>query len=169
MPAVFKLPALLCVLCGAALLLSGCDTKAPAGKERVVIKGKAFFLDPALDDASRIKGLGGRATIPPDGGMIFVFPFAAPLEFVMRDCPVAIDIAFLDDSGRVLTIHEMKPEEPRREGETPEAYESRLRRYPSRFPSRVAVEVAGGTLLPLGLKPGDVIEFDREGLKARVK
>ena len=32
---------------------------------------------------------------------------------VMRDCRVAIDVAFLDGAGRVVAIHEMPVEPPR--------------------------------------------------------
>ncbi len=159
----------LCVLCVQSLVLIGCDTRTADGREIVTVAGTQFKLDGALDHATRTKGLGGRTEIPADGGMIFVFPIVSVLEFVMRDCPVPIDVAFLDDSGRVLTIHEMTPEDPQRAGESPEIYEQRLKRYSSRYPARYAVELAGGTYRKLGVKPGDLIEFDREGLKKRLK
>lgn len=171
MSTMLKLASLVCLIAALGAMpftLGACD-KAPAGKELVTIKGKKFYVDPALDQKTREKGLGGRESIPADGGMIFYFPYNDVLQFVMRDCPVAIDIAFLDEAGRVLAIHEMKPEEPKKPGESDAMYEMRLKRYSSRFPARAAVEVAGGTLVPLGLKTGDVIEFDRDGLKARVK
>lgn len=135
----------------------------------VKIKGKTFALEVALDDSVRVKGLGGREKIAEDGGMVFVFARPFKQEFVMRDCPIAIDIAFLDGAGRVLAMHEMTPEEPRKAGESAEAYESRLKRYGSRFPSQFVVEVAGGTLRRLGLEVGDLIVLDTEGLKARAR
>lgn len=141
----------------------------------VVVAGRTFRLEPALDEPTRVRGLGGRAKIEEDGGMIFVFPVAHRMEFVMRDCLVDIDIAFLDDSGRVLTLHEMKVEEPRRADEPVvpppgvDRYDARLKRYPSRFPCRVAVEFAGGTLRRLGVKEGDKLRFDLEVLKARAR
>ncbi len=139
--------------------------------ERVtaVIKGKTFRLEPAIDDPTRVRGLGGRDKIEPDGGMVFVFPIPQRCEFVMRDCLADIDIAFLDDSGHVLTIHAMKANEPRNPGEDDRAYEMRLKRYPSRYPTRVAVEVAGGTFATLGLKEGDLVEMDLPDLKARAR
>lgn len=141
----------------------------------VVVAGRTFRMEPALDEPTRVLGLGGRAKIEEDGGMIFVFPVAHRMEFVMRDCLTDIDIAFLDDSGRVLTIHEMKVEEPRRPDEPKveppgiDPYDARLKRYPSRFPARIAVEFAGGTLRKLGVKEGDKMKFDIEGLKARAR
>src|SRR5262245_5375301 len=58
----------------------------------VTVGGTTFKLEPALDDATRIKGLGGRAAIEETGGMVFVFTNIVPRDFVMRDCPAAIDI-----------------------------------------------------------------------------
>jgi len=154
------------------LLIASCDEPIPEGKEgreRVVIKGTTFWLEPALDDATRYKGLSDRKTIEPDGGMVFVFPQPMQLYFVMRDCLTDIDIAFLDGTGRVTAVHAMKMEDLQKDGETREAYEARLTRYRSRFAAQFAVEVAGGTLGPLGLKEGDIVELDVEGLKDRAQ
>lgn len=169
--------AMLCVV-SAAFAVAGCssgDTSNNAVAESglptapVRIKGERFRMELALTEPARIRGLSGREEIDPDGGMLFVFPSALRREFVMRDCPVPIDIAFLDASGRVVAVHEMTPEEPQREGETDMQYEFRLKRYPSRFPAQFAVETAGGRLASLGLKEGDRVEFDAEGLKARAR
>jgi len=140
----------------------------------VVIAGETFNLEAALDDPARIRGLGGRATIEPKGGMVFVFPQAHRMEFLMRDCLADIDIAFLDDGGRVLALHAMKVEPPRTAEEPVreypnDPYENRLKRYSSRFPSRVAVEFAGGTLARLGVKEGDKVSIDLAPLKARAR
>ncbi len=135
----------------------------------VTIKGERFIMELALNEPQRIRGLSGRESIDPDGGMLFVFPMSSRHEFVMRDCPAPIDIAFLDSSGRVVAFHEMKPEDPRREGESEFQYEMRLKRYPSRFPAQFAVETAGGRLASLGVKEGDKIEFDAEALKRRAQ
>jgi hypothetical protein len=152
----------------AAGWMCACGEAARPGFERVVIKESTFWLEAVTEDATRIKGLGGRESIPEDGGMLFVFPFSDPLAFVMRDCTFEIDIAFLDDAGRVVAMHTMKVE-PRNPGESDSGYEARLTRYPSRFPARFAVEVRGGTLERLGLQPGDLIALDVEGLKKRAR
>lgn len=145
--------------------------RAPSGLPTapVTVKGERFIMELALDDASRITGLSGRAEIDPKGGMLFVFPTAQRREFVMRDCPVPIDIAFLDPSGRVVAVHAMVPEEAKREGENDRQYEERLKRYSSRFPAQFAVETAGGRLTALGLKEGDLVQFDTASLKARAQ
>lgn len=154
------------VFCSASL--ASCAESAPPGTERVVMGGSVFFLEAVLDDPTRIKGLGDRDSIPENGGMLFVFPRAQVLEFVMRDCRFDIDIAYLDDSGRVVAVHTMK-NEPRNPGESDIDYEQRLTRYSSRFPARFAVEVRAGTLQRIGVKAGDVVELDAAGLKKRAK
>lgn len=125
----------------------------------VMIGGERFTLEVARDAATQFRGLGGRTQIDPHGGMLFVFPYPRATAFVMRDCPIAIDIAFLDADGRVLAIHEMQSETPRGERESSSAYESRLRQYPSGLPALFAIETAGGRLRALGVRGGDKIEI----------
>jgi len=146
-----------------------------ATHETVAIKDRTFRLELALDDATRFKGLSGREEIPADGGMLFVFPRASQQQFVMRDCAVPIDIIYLDGTGRVTASHAMQPEPPRTEAEaannpltqTNAAYESRLRRYPSRFASQFVIELKGGTLETLKVRDGEKIELGVKGLKKR--
>jgi uncharacterized membrane protein (UPF0127 family) len=126
----------------------------------VVIGGERFVLEVARDPATQLRGLGGRTHIDPHGGMLFVFPFPRPTAFVMRDCPIAIDVAFLDAAGRVIAVHAMSPEPPRKPGESDAAYESRLTPYPSGLPALFAIETAGGRMKQLGVRGGDVIEID---------
>lgn len=163
----------------APLSLAGCDNEAGASVEYVKIAGRPFTLEVALDPQTRFKGLSGRTHIEPDGGLIFVFPPSqvAVQAFVMRDCPIPIDIIYLDGSGAVLAMHAMTPEPPRGpdEGQPGETnpnmkYNARLKPYSSRFPATIAIELKGGTLAGLNLKEGDRVEFtDLAALKKRAK
>lgn len=166
---LISMVALMAVLGMTLIAPAGCDQKAGADVARVKIAGQSYFLEVAATDAVRYKGLGGRTFIEEDGGMIFVFRMPQTLTFVMRDCPIAIDIIFLDGSGRVIALHEMKAEEPRKEGETEDAYNKRLVLYPSRFAAQFAVELKEGSIRKLGVKEGDLLDFDVAGLKARAQ
>jgi uncharacterized membrane protein (UPF0127 family) len=136
---------------------------------RLEIGGEIFQLEVARDPVTRHRGLGGRTFISPNGGMLFVYGRAEPRAVVMRDCPIAIDVAFLDAGGRVLSVRAMDPEPPRRPDETPSAYESRLRVYPSRGPAQFIIETAGGRLSEVGLEAGQEISLDVEGLVRRLR
>ncbi len=140
---------------------------APAERpERVTaaIAGRVFDLEVALDDAARQRGLGGRTALGAQAGMLFVWRRPLPLAMVMRDCPIPLDVAFFDATGRVLAVHPMRPEPPRRPGERAAAYEARLPAYASPAPAALAMEVAGGSLTELGVAPGDLVVI--EGLSA---
>ena len=103
------------------------------------------------------------------GGMLFVLPSPRHLGMVMRDCPIPIDVAFVDAMGRVVSIHEMVPEPPRRPDEALFRYESRLPEYPSGEPVQFALETAGGRLADLGLRVGDRLHFPARELIRRAQ
>ena len=56
--------------------------------------------------------------------------------------------------GRVVALHRMPAEPPRRPDESPFDYERRLPVYPSRAPAQFAIELAGGRLAQLGVGVG---------------
>ena len=138
-------------------------TKLPTTE--VEIGGERFRLEVAREPAAQFRGLGGRTHLDPHGGMLFVFPFPRTTAFVMRDCPIPIDVAFLDPTGRVIAVHEMTPEPPRGADESETTYEARLTQYPSGLPAMFAIETAGGRLRQLGVKGGDLIDLDAAALR----
>jgi uncharacterized membrane protein (UPF0127 family) len=178
----------LLLLIGAAAVtvftLRGCDETATGDTALVRIGGKPFHLELALDDKTRFQGLSGRAHIEPDGGKLFVFPRPIDTGFVMRDCPIPIDVIYVDPTGRIVAMHEMQPEPPRTEAEkklsppypnapewnwTNEDYEGRMKRYPSRHAAQFVIELAGGTYRTLGIKEADKVDLDIDGLKRRAQ
>ncbi len=154
------------VLAGTAL--SGCgEPGAPVegGIERVQLGGRTFDLELSMTPASRTLGLGGRESVPEDGGMLFVFPDADFRSFWMYGCLTAIDIAFVDPIGYVTAIHTMPAEPPRGENESEFAYRDRLPGYPSRYRAQFAVELSPGMFESLGIKEGDRLTIPAERLK----
>ncbi|MEE2677377.1 MAG: DUF192 domain-containing protein [Myxococcota bacterium] len=126
----------------------------------VALGGETFTLEVAADRESRFRGLSGRDSIGRSAGMLFIYPDDAPRGMVMRDCPVPIDVAFLDASGRVVSLHAMPVEPPRQPGESRMAYERRLPIFRSQVPARFAIELAGGRLAQLGVTVGDRVALD---------
>lgn len=154
-----------------AIAMASCEDapKARDGLVTVEVAEAVFYLEPALDNSKRVPGLGHREHIEPDGGMIFAFPNLAERSFIMRHCPIPIDIAYVSDTGRIVTMYEMQPEPPQADGEGDWAYERRLKQYQSRFPVRFVLEFAGGRLEELGVSQGDQVRFDMDDLKRRAQ
>jgi hypothetical protein len=145
------------IVAWSALALAGCD-EASAGKMRVTLGGVEHELELAVDDAARNRGLMHRASLPPNGGMIFAFTREQVLRFWMKNCLIALDILYLDRQGRVVKIRRMDPPPPG-------AAESDLPFYSSEWPAQFAVELAAGQSEKLGLREGDVLNLPLERLK----
>lgn len=155
------------------------EAKPPEKKEpetvSIAVGPKTFKLELAADESVRMKGLGQRDKIADDGGMLFCFKDVQVRGFVMRDCPIDIDIIYLDGAGRVVSFYQMKAEPPRGDGEGKVGdfnnmkYESRLKPYSSRFGCQFVIELKGGTIPSLGVAAGQQVKYDWESLKKRSK
>jgi uncharacterized membrane protein (UPF0127 family) len=150
----------------------------------VKLADRTFSLEKAITNDSRFGGLSGRREIAATGGMIFIFSQPVLMQFVMRDCPIPIDIIYVDSGGRVTAMYNMQPEAPRTQAEKDisaitrvnKAYEDRLKKYSSRFDALIAIELKGGTLNinnsnPGGieLKVGQKLDLDMQALRKLAK
>ena len=63
----------------------------------------------ADSDDERERGLIGRTSLPPDGGMVFHFPESTDAGFWMKDTRLPLSIAFWDREGAHLAILDMEP------------------------------------------------------------
>lgn len=133
------------------------------------IAGTRFDLELAADQATRMRGMGGRRSVDPASGMLFAFLREKPRAFLMRDCLIPLDIAFLDGSGRVVALHTMAVEPPRRPDETAFTYEERLPLYESTAPAQFVIETSAGRLAEVGLRVGNVVEFDRAAVLSHTR
>jgi uncharacterized membrane protein (UPF0127 family) len=110
----------------------------------LTIRGHALKAEVAATDATRMQGLMHRRMLPENYGMLFVFPQATTLSFWMQNTYLALSIAFLDDSGTIINIEDMKPL-------TTDTHHSAR-------PARYALEMNQGWFKKRGIKPGDRIE-----------
>ncbi len=129
---------------------------------QVQLDGRWFTLELALDGAARYQGLSDRDSIASDGGMLFVFENAAERTFVMRRCLVSLDILFLGPGGEIVSMAHM-PREPY------DRLDAQLTAYRSGWPAQFVIELAGGTLKQLSLKPGQKVKLPLTRLKKRVR
>lgn len=133
------------------------------------IGGQSFSLQIAADPVSLAQGLMGVRKIAADEGMVFVFPRPSSKPFWMKNCVIDIDIIFLDGQGRVVDLHEMKMEPPRRDDESERDYENRLSPYGGDRLAQFAIELKAGTIRRLALERGEVVQMELRRLKRLVR
>lgn len=67
-------------------------------------QSRTFTLEVADDHFARAKGLAGQRDLPPDHGMIFTYPTPRTVRFTFTETLVALDIAFVDRTGRITEV-----------------------------------------------------------------
>jgi hypothetical protein len=112
----------------------------------ISIKGHTLAAELATMPEARICGLSHRVKLPENHGMLFIYPTIGLRTFWMKDTHIPLSIAFLDDSGLILSIHHMAPMQ------TDE-------RYRSLQPVRYALEVKQGWFAEHGISVGDMVEM----------
>jgi uncharacterized protein len=121
---------------------------SPSGQERLPPPGEAWVIfgtdtvraEVARTPEQRERGLMYRESLSPGRGMLFVFPDAQIRSFWMRNTFIPLDIAYLDESLRIVDIRAMEPED---EGT-----------YPSARPAMFALEVPRGWFDQAGIQVG---------------
>lgn len=88
----------------------------------------------------RALGLMHRSEMAPDEGMLFVCDECAVQSFWMKDTPVPLSIAFLDEDGTILHIEDMEPHS--------------LESHACEQPVRHVLEVPRGWFRERGIAPG---------------
>jgi len=65
----------------------------------------------ADEDSERSSGLMFREALAPDSGMLFVMPSVGPATFWMKNTLIPLSIAFMDENGTIMEIHDMQPKD----------------------------------------------------------
>ena len=96
------------------LLVGACHTQAAEKSVPKLPEGAVRFETPrgpwvvrveiANSDADRTRGLMYRRQLPPDRGMVFIFPTTEEHGFWMHDTLIALDLIFLGEDRRVLGV-----------------------------------------------------------------
>ena len=136
-------------------LAAGCQKSGPSSGLATVdmrIGSQTYTLEVANTDAARQKGLMERDAMPANHGMIFVFAESRELSFWMKNTRIPLEILYLDETGRVVSIREMKP------------YDRTS--VPSGAPAKYAIELNVGQVRRSGVKAGDVLEIPASARQA---
>ena len=133
------------------VVTSGCEaeTHGKAPDELPTVKmqigSRTFNIEIAKTHAEQEKGLMKRDSMPEDHGMIFPMAEEQVQGFWMKDTRFPLDILFLNNAGKVVSIHQM------------EAYDEK--NTSSDFPARYAIELNKGVASKTGIKVGDLIDI----------
>jgi len=103
-------------------------------------------IEVAQTPAAVTKGLMGRKGLAADSGMLFDFKQDVTIPFWMKNTSIPLSIAFIDSSGKVLAIKDMKPFD--------------LTEVKPSGPYRYAIEVNQGWFTDHGIKPGFTATID---------
>lgn len=125
-----------------------CPLELPTAS--VSVNGNRLVVELASTPQSRACGLSKRSFLKEDNGMLFVYENADMRTFWMKDTRIPLSIAFLDESGTIINIEIMSPDQT----ET---------RYHSRLPAVYALEVNQGWFRAHGIEAGDRVEMKSVG------
>ena len=112
----------------------------------ISINGHPLAVELATTPKARVCGLSKRVDLPENHGMVFIYSALGPRTFWMKDTQIPLSIAFLDDTGRILSIQRMAPMQT-------------SERYHSPQPVRYALEVNQGWFAEHGIGVGDIVEM----------
>jgi uncharacterized membrane protein (UPF0127 family) len=70
---------------------------------------KHLFVEIANNPIKRECGLMNRKSMGKNNGMLFKFPYSHQLSFWMKNTYIPLNIAYIDDNGKILQIEEMTP------------------------------------------------------------
>jgi uncharacterized membrane protein (UPF0127 family) len=145
-----KLPiTIAAVLAVAALLLPFVFFEAPVPKtgDSMAVDGKSFRLEVADTNKSRAQGLSGRAGLPPDQVMLFVFDEPSKQCMWMKDMQFAIDMVWLDAEKKVVHVER---------NVSPDTYPDS---FCAKSPAKYVLEFSAGQAAALGITPGKTLQF----------
>jgi hypothetical protein len=142
-----------------ALTLAACASGAEpvhgAAANRILVRVRTAGgtielgdLQVARTSQARARGLMGRASLPEDGGMVFLFDDETRAAFWMKDTLIPLSILFWQGDGRIIDILDMSP---CRADPCPV--------YRASAPYVGAIEMNRGAFERLGVEVGDTLEY----------
>ncbi len=125
----------------------------PPGGPTVRIGETAFAVEVADNLESRVKGLSGRASLPPRVGMLFIFEDPGIHTFWMNDMMFPLDMVWIGEQCAVESIT------PNVSPPAPEQPDGDLPRFRPTQAVRYVLEVNGGETKTAQIQVGDSVDF----------
>ena len=115
--------------------------------DTMLVNGRSFSLEVAQTEHARELGLGTRASLPADHGMLFVFDHVAPECFWMKDMHFPLDIIWVSSDKKVVHIEQ---------NVSPST-------YPNSFcpvePVKYVIELNAGMAARADIRAGESLDF----------
>lgn len=124
----------------------------PTRQSAVVINGARIKVEIADTQEKRSKGLGGRESLAPDEGMLFLFEGEDKYPFWMKGVKFPLDFVWIKEDKVSDIIQNAQIPQPNTADES-------LPIYLPREPIDKMLEVNAGTVERLKIKVGDTIEI----------
>lgn len=128
-------------------------TQVSRDSTRVSIGKLSVNAKIASNAKDRQKGLSKYDSLPLDSGMLFVFEKSDSYTFWMKDMKFAIDIIWLDQNKKVITIAKNVPPEPGKN-------DLQLKQYKPTNAAKYVLEVNAGLADLYNIRDGDLASFE---------
>lgn len=124
-----------------------------AGGGTLAFRQTTFMVEVAVTPQETSKGLMYRQSLAKDRCMFFLYGEDGQHPIWMKNCLIALDVAWVDADGKVVELVEHAPPcSPMRGDDCPT--------YGGTVPARHFIEFAAGTFKRIGLKKGDRLGWD---------
>lgn len=150
-----RLASIVLVVLTLAACADGAEPVHGAAANRILVRVRTAGGTIELEDLqvartsqARARGLMGRASLPEDGGMVFLFDDETRAAFWMKDTLIPLSILFWQGDGRIIDILDMSP---CRADPCPV--------YRASAPYVGAIEMNRGAFERLGVEVGDTLEY----------
>jgi uncharacterized protein len=124
-----------------AALAASADT--PFRTAQLRIGNHPLKVEVAANEPERMQGLMYREALGKDDGMLFIFDELGYHSMWMKNTPLPLSVAFVDDDGKILNILDMKPHT--------------LDSHIAAGPARYAIETHKGWFAAKRIKAGDKV------------
>ena len=115
----------------------------------IEIGDRTIQVELAFSKEEHRQGLMGRQSLPPNSGMLFVYPQPQELSFWMKDTLMSLDILFFSADGVLQQII----------NNAPPCSRSPCITYKNSHPSQYVLELPGGTAKQWAITPGVSFDF----------
>lgn len=121
------------------------------GQSTVKIDNHTFSVEVATTSAQQEQGLSGRASLPQNQGMLFLFQNANRYAFWMKEMHFPLDIIFINNNKIVSIAQDVPP--PTNPNQNP----NDLPIYQPTAPADAALEINGGLAKKYGFMENDLV------------